>query len=141
MSLQPGQELLHYRVVEQIGEGGMGVVWKAVDTTLNREVAIKVLPPMVAQDPLRLARFDREAKVLASLSHANIASVYGLHEDGDIRFLAMEFVEGEDLLQRIERGRVPVEEALGIARQVADAEEEPIDGIYVVENWFAEFGD
>ena len=121
MSLQPGQQLLHYRIVEQIGEGGMGVVWKAVDTTLNREVAIKVLPPMVAQDAQRLARFDREAKLLASLNHANIASVFGLHEDGEIRFLVMEFVEGEDLLKRLERGRMSLEEALGIARQIADA--------------------
>jgi predicted Ser/Thr protein kinase len=129
MALQPGQQILHYRVVEQIGEGGMGVVWKAVDTTLNREVAIKVLPPMVAQDPERLARFDREAKLLASLNHANIASVFGLHEaagastgsEPAVRFLSMEYVEGEDLAKRLDRGRLSLEEALGMARQIADA--------------------
>jgi serine/threonine-protein kinase len=119
--LQPDQTLLHYRLIEQIGEGGMGVVWKAEDTSLHREVAIKVLPTMVSQDPERLVRFDREAKLLASLNHANIASVYGLHEDGDVRFLAMEFVQGEDLAKRLARGRISTADALGIARQVADA--------------------
>jgi Tol biopolymer transport system component len=99
----------------------MGVVWKAEDTTLNREVAIKILPPQVAQDIERLARFDREAKLLASLNHANIASVFGLHTEGEVRFLSMEFVEGEDLSKRLARGRMSLEESLGIARQVADA--------------------
>ncbi len=121
MPLQPDQTLLHYRLIEQIGEGGMGVVWKAEDTSLHREVAIKVLPTMVSQDPERLVRFDREAKLLASLNHANIASIYGLHEDGDVRFLAMEFVQGEDLAKRLARGRMSTADALGIARQVADA--------------------
>jgi len=128
MSLQPGRTLLHYRLVEQIGEGGMGVVWKAEDTSLHREVAIKVLPPALAQDGERRARFDREAKLLASLNHANIASVYGLHEapstsagQAEVRFLAMEYVEGEDLAKRLARGRMSVEGALGIARQVAEA--------------------
>ncbi len=76
MSNQPGQSLLHYSLVEKIGEGGMGVVWKALDTTLDREVAIKMLPEAVAADPERLARFRREAKLLASLNHPNIAAVY-----------------------------------------------------------------
>jgi serine/threonine-protein kinase len=121
VSVQIGQSLLHYRIVEKIGEGGMGVVWKAADTTLNRDVAIKVLPPGLAQDSERLARFEREAKVLASLNHANIASIYGLHEDGETRFLSMELVDGEDLAARLERGRLSIDEALGVARQVADA--------------------
>jgi serine/threonine-protein kinase len=121
MSVEIGQNLLHYRIVEKIGEGGMGVVWKAEDTTLHREVAIKVLPPEVAQDTERLARFEREAKVLASLNHANIASIYGLHQADDVRFLSMELVDGEDLAVRLERGRMAVEDTLGIARQVADA--------------------
>ena len=76
MSNQPGQSLLHYSLVDKLGEGGMGVVWKALDTTLDREVAIKMLPEAVAADPERLARFRREAKLLASLNHPNIAAVY-----------------------------------------------------------------
>jgi serine/threonine protein kinase len=121
VAIEPGQQLLHYRLIEKIGEGGMGVVWKAEDTKLNREVAIKVLPAAVAQDPERLARFDREAKLLASLNHPNIAAVYGLHEQAEIRFLAMEYVRGEDLAARLARGRMTVDDALDIARQVADA--------------------
>jgi len=121
MTVEMGQNLLHYRIVEKIGEGGMGVVWKAEDTTLHRDVAIKVLPPEVAQDTERLARFEREAKLLASLNHANIASIYGLHQADDTRFLSMELVEGEDLAVRLARGRMSVEDTLGIARQVADA--------------------
>ena len=121
VAIEAGQQLLHYRLIEKIGEGGMGVVWKALDTTLNREVAIKLLPAVVAQAGERLARLDREAKLLASLNHPNIASIYGLHEDGDVRFLALEFVEGEDLLKRLNRGRMKVEEALRVARQIADA--------------------
>jgi Tol biopolymer transport system component/predicted Ser/Thr protein kinase len=123
--IEAGQQLVHYRLIEKIGEGGMGVVWKAEDTALNREVAIKVLPAHVAREPERLARFDREAKLLASLNHANIASVYGLHEHGtstdSVRFLAMEYVKGEDLAQRLARGRLSVQQVLGFARQVSDA--------------------
>ena len=80
MSIEAGRFLLHYRIVEKIGEGGMGQVWKAVDTTLDREVAIKFLPDAFARDGERLARFEREAKMLATLNHANIAAIYGLHE-------------------------------------------------------------
>ena len=79
MHIEPGQTLLHYRIVEKIGEGGMGVIWKAVDTTLDREVAIKVLPDTLADNTDRLARFEREAKLLATLNHPNIAAIYGLH--------------------------------------------------------------
>ena len=95
MPFGAGQQLLHYRLVEQIGAGGMGVVWRATDTTLDRDVAIKVLPQGFATDADRLARFEREAKLLASLTHTGIAGIYGLHEvdagDGAVlRFLAME---------------------------------------------------
>jgi len=109
--LGAGQSLLHYRLVEKIGEGGMGVVWKAVDTTLDREVAIKILPDHFAQDTERLARFEREAKLLASLNHPNIAAVFGLHNSDAARFLAMELVAGEDLSQRLSRGPMTVESA------------------------------
>ena len=119
--LTPGHSLLHFRLVEKIGEGGMGEVWKAVDTTLDREVAVKVLPQAFASDPLRLARFEREAKLLASLSHTNIATIHGLHEAGGVRFLAMELVRGEDLAQILDRGPLSLREALDAAKQVASA--------------------
>ncbi len=127
MSLQPGQMLAHYRVSEKIGEGGMGEVWKATDTNLDREVAIKILPEAVAADSDRLARFSREAKLLASLNHPHIAAVYGLHEDGDIRFLAMEFMDGEDLTHRLGRGPVSVSDAIEVADKVASALQEAHD--------------
>jgi serine/threonine protein kinase len=121
MSVKPGQTLSHYRLIEKIGEGGMGVVWKALDTKLDREVAIKLLPEELAADPERLARFKREAKLLASLNHRNIATLHGLEEQDDRRFLVMELVEGENLAGRITRGRIPVEEALPIALQITEA--------------------
>ncbi len=121
MSIQPGQSLLHYSLVEKIGEGGMGVVWKAFDTTLDREVAIKVLPAAFAADPERLARFRREAKLLASLNHPNIAAVYGLQEADGQRFIVMELVPGEDLAATLARGAIASDKALDIAQQVADA--------------------
>ena len=93
MAIEAGQRLLHYCLTEKIGEGGMGVVWKATDTNLDREVAIKILPDAFADDPQRLARFEREAKLLAALNHPNIAAVYGLHDSdtstGSVPFLAM----------------------------------------------------
>ena len=104
MSLQVGDTLLHYRFVEKIGEGGMGVVWKGVDTTLDRAVALKVLQDEVASDPERLARFEREARVLASLNHLNVATLHGFERDGGTAFLVMELVEGETLADRISRG-------------------------------------
>ncbi len=125
MALEPGHTLLHYRIVEKIGEGGMGEVWKAVDTTLDREVAIKLLPDAFSGDRERMARFEREAKMLAALNHPNIAAVYGLHEtdtpDGPVRFIAMEMVPGEDLAHRLVRGPLDVDEAVDVARQVAEA--------------------
>jgi serine/threonine protein kinase len=120
MPVEPGQKLSHYRLVEKIGEGGMGVVWKAVDTTLDREVAIKVLPEALASDPHRLERFEREAKLLASLNHARIASLHGLHEAEGVRFLSMELIHGEDLSQHLTRGPMAVEQAQRIALQVAE---------------------
>ena len=121
MSLAPGRTLSHYRLVEQIGEGGMGVVWRAPATPLGRAVAIKVLPETVANDPERMARFEREARLLASLNHPNIAAIYGVGSEGGVRFLAMELIEGDDLAVRIAQGPLPVVEALQLARQIAEA--------------------
>jgi serine/threonine-protein kinase len=121
LQLEPGTILLHYRLVEKVGEGGMGVVWRAIDTTLDRQVAIKVLPDVFMNDPDRSARFDREAKVLASLNHSNITTVHSVHNVDGVRFLVMEFAHGESLAIRIARGPLPIDEALVIARQVADA--------------------
>ena len=107
-----GQGLAHYRITAAIGAGGMGEVYRATDTKLGREVAIKVLPAELAADPERLARFEREAKLLASLNHPNIAHVYGfesatLPDGSSAHFLAMELVAGEDLAERLKRGRGP----------------------------------
>ena len=121
MSLAPGRVLTHYRLVQRIGEGGMGVVWRATDTTLGRDVAIKVLPEAFAHDPERMARFEREARVLASLNHPRVASIFGVGSAEGLRFLAMELVEGEDLGQRLARGALPVAEAVEIAHQIAEA--------------------
>ena len=121
MNIEPGKLLNQYRLVEKIGEGGMGVVWKAVDTTLDREVAIKILPDAFAQDPDRRARFEREARLLATLNHPGIAGIYGLHEAEGVHFIAMEYVPGEDLSKRLQRGPLLVDDALDVARQVAEA--------------------
>jgi Tol biopolymer transport system component len=121
MPLEPGQMLLHYRLGEKIGEGGMGVVWQAEDTKLGREVAIKLLPQELTADPERLARFEREAKVLASLNHPNIAAIYDLASDGGNHFLVLELVEGEDLAERMGRGVIPADEAARLAIQIAEA--------------------
>ena len=119
--LTPGTRLGPYEVVSVIGAGGMGEVYRATDTRLKRQVAIKILPASLAADRDRLARFQREAEVLASLNHPNIAHVHGLEESGGVRALVMELVEGEDLSQRIARGAILLDEALPIARQIADA--------------------
>jgi serine/threonine-protein kinase len=118
-----GQTISHYKVIEKIGQGGMGEVYRAEDTNLSREVAIKVLPEQFTQDPQRLARFEREAKLLASLNHPNIAAIYGLEEADGVRFLALELVEGETLAERVAKGPVPVEEALEVCRQIAEGVE------------------
>src|SRR6266699_1219416 len=99
--MSPERSIAHYRLTTKLGEGGMGAVWRATDTKLGRDVAIKILPDSFAADPDRLARFTREAQVLASLNHPNIAQVFGLEQAGDIHALVMELVPGEDLSQRI----------------------------------------
>jgi serine/threonine-protein kinase len=114
------QTIAHYRIQAKIGAGGMGEVYRATDTRLNRDVAIKVLPEALARDPERMARFEREAKVLASLNHPNIASIYGLEESNGSRALVMEFVEGPTVAERIKKRRLPLEEALPIGRQIAE---------------------
>src|SRR5258705_10830650 len=121
MSLGPGTRLGPYEIVSAIGAGGMGEVYCAMDTNLGRQVAIKVLPDVFAQGAERLARFEREAKTLASLNHPHIAQIYGLEKSSGVQALVMELVEGEDLSQRIARGPIPIDEALPIARQIAEA--------------------
>src|SRR5260370_26263458 len=111
MSLSPGSRIGVYEIVAAIGAGGMGEVYRAGDTKVQRDVAIKVLPDLFARDPERLARFEREARTLAALNHPHIAQVYGVESGA----LVMEFVDGKDLSQRIERGRIPLDEALPIA--------------------------
>jgi len=128
VSLTPATRLGVYEIIAAIGEGGMGAVFRARDTTLDRDVAIKILPEAFAHDPDRLARFTREAKTLASLNHPHIAAIYGLEErpstssgPAGVTALVMELVEGDDLSQRIVRGAIPLEEALPIAKQIAEA--------------------
>jgi serine/threonine-protein kinase len=118
-----GSSFSHFKVTSKLGEGGMGEVWRAEDTKLGRDVALKVLPEVFAQDPERLARFEREARLLASLSHSNIAGVHGLEEADGKRFLVMELVEGETVADRIQRGPIPVEDAARVALQIAEAVE------------------
>jgi serine/threonine protein kinase len=123
MPLYAGTRLGPYEIVSAIGAGGMGEVYRARDTKLNRDVALKVLPDSFATDPDRLARFQREAQLLASLNHPNIAHIHGLEESGSVHALVMELVEGEDLAQRLTRGAIPINEALPIAKQIAEAVE------------------
>jgi serine/threonine protein kinase len=112
LSLTPGTRLGVYEIIAPIGEGGMGQVFRARDTTLKRDVAIKILPASFSADPDRLARFQREAEVLASLNHPHIAQIHGLETSNGVLALVMELVEGEDLSQRIARGAIPFDEAL-----------------------------
>src|SRR5262250_3403276 len=121
MSLQIGQQLGSYEITSLLGKGGMGEVYRARDSKLKRDVAIKALPEEFSCDHDRLIRFQREAEVLASLNHANIASIYDLQEANESRFLIMELVEGETLAERIARGALPLEEALDIAKQICEA--------------------
>ena len=121
MALNVGSRLGHYDVTVLIGEGGMGQVYQATDTKLNRQVALKILPEAFATDPDRLARFQREAQVLASLNHPGIAAIYGLEESDGTRALVLELVEGPTLSDRIAQGAIPLEEALPIAKQIAEA--------------------
>ena len=115
--MSPQQTIAHYRIGAKLGEGGMGAVYRASDTKLNRDVAIKILPEAFANDADRMARFTREAQVLASLNHPNIAAIYGVEK----RALVMELVEGPTLAERIASGPIPIDEALPIARQIAEA--------------------
>jgi eukaryotic-like serine/threonine-protein kinase len=125
-ALRPGTRLGPYEVHSKLGEGGMGEVYRAHDSRLKRDVAVKVLPAVFAADTDRLARFEREAQVLASLNHAHIAQIFGIEEVPDengvlSRAIVMELVDGETLADRIARGPVPVDEALPLARQIAEA--------------------
>jgi Tol biopolymer transport system component len=119
--VRPGSRLGHYAIVAPLGAGGMGEVFRATDTRLGRDVALKRLPEAFASDPERLARFEREAKLLAALSHPNVATLFGLEQIEGQRVLAMELVPGEDLAERLRRGPLPVEEALRAGRQIAEA--------------------
>jgi eukaryotic-like serine/threonine-protein kinase len=121
MTLAAGARFGSYEIAEKIGEGGMGEVYRASDPALGRDVAIKVLPDLFATDPERLARFEREARTLASLNHPNIATIYGFHDAAGVRGLVMELVEGPTLADRVAQGSVPLDEALPVARQIAEA--------------------
>jgi len=121
MSLAAGARLGVYEVLAPVGKGGMGEVWKARDTRLGREVALKILPDAFAHDPERLARFQREAKVLASLNHPNIGGIHGVEDSGDTKALVLELIEGPTLADRIGQGPIAIDEALPIARQIAEA--------------------
>ena len=120
MPLTPGQSLSFYEVLGPLGAGGMGEVYRAKDTRLEREVAIKVLPEELADDEERLRRFEREAKTLASLNHPNVAGIHGVDQEDDVCFLALELVPGEDLAVRLSRGPLAVDEALDVCRQIAE---------------------
>jgi serine/threonine protein kinase len=119
--IAPGTRIGVYEVTALIGEGGMGQVYRATDTRLKRQVAIKILPSAVAAGEHRLARFQREAEVLAAFNHPNIAAIYGLERTPACTGLVMELIDGEDLSQRIARGAIPIDEALPIAKQIAEA--------------------
>jgi len=118
---ETGQTIAHYRILEKLGSGGMGIVYKAEDIALGRHVALKFLPDAFTTDPERLARFEREAKLLASLNHSNIAAIYGLEQTEGKRFLVLEFVEGETLAQKLGKCALPLDEALALCRQITEA--------------------
>ncbi len=121
MPIEPGQKLSHYRLVEKIGEGGMGVVWKAVDTTLDREVAVKLLPGAFSQDPERLRRFKREAKAVAALNHPNIVTIHSVEEAEGVHFITMELVGGRPLSRLIPRDGFPLDRFFALAAPLTDA--------------------
>src|SRR5262249_57645325 len=121
MTLTPGTRLGPYEILGALGAGGMGKVYRARDTKLGRNVALKILPESFTHDPERVARFRREAQVLAALNHPHIGAIYGLEEAGGTQFLVLELVDGDSLDKRIARGPIPVDEASAIARQIAEA--------------------
>src|SRR5438477_11093018 len=121
MSISVGTRLGPHEITGLLGIGGMGEVYRARDTKLNRDVAIKVLPDPFAQDPDRIARFHREAQAIAALNHPNIAAIHQLEEAGSTKFLVLELVDGETLADRIARGPLPIDEALNIAHQICEA--------------------
>src|SRR6266481_4533993 len=121
MTLPIGTQLGSHEITALLGKGGMGEVYRARDTKLKRDVAIKILPDEFSRDPERVSRFQREAEVLASLNHPHIAAIYDLAQFGESRFLVLELVEGETLAERLYRGPVPLDEALRIAKQIAEA--------------------
>ena len=121
MPLTPNTKLGDYEILSAIGAGGMGEVYRALDSKLGREVAIKVLPEEFTQHPQKLARFEREARLLAALNHPGIATLYEVEESEGKPFLVMELVEGETLSERIARGPLPVDEALTLSQQIAEA--------------------
>src|SRR5262249_44983387 len=116
-----GTKLAHCEITSHLGTGGMGEVYQATDSRLGRSVAMKFLPEAFSHDNERVARFEREARVLASLNHPHIAAIYGLEESGARKFLVMELVDGETLAERMKRGPVPVDESVAIARQICEA--------------------
>src|SRR5437016_4972001 len=121
MPLASGDKLGHYEIMALLGAGGMGEVYRARDTTLKRDVALKILPAAFLRDPERMARFQREAEVLASLDHPNIGPIHGIVDSADSRALVLALVEGPTLADRIAVGSMPPEEALPVARQIIDA--------------------
>ena len=121
MTLASGTKMGPYEILAPLGAGGMGEVYRARDMRLERDVALKVLPQAFAIDADRMTRFQREAQLLASLNHPNIAAIYGLEESGGVRALVMELVEGPTLADRLQRGALPLEDALSVARQIAEA--------------------
>src|SRR5438093_8325416 len=131
MPIVSGSRLGLYEIVSPLGAGGMGEVYRARDTKLGRSVAVKVLPDALAADADRIARFEREAKALAALNHPHIAALYGMEESNGRHFLVMELVEGETLAERLQRGPMPVDEALKTATQIAEAHEEAHEIGYV----------
>ncbi len=120
MTLAAGSRLGPYEIVSQLGAGGMGEVYKATDTRLDRTVAIKVLPEHVAADPDLKQRFEREARTVAALNHPHICTLYDIGREGETDFLVMEYLDGETVAQRLEKGALPLDQALEIATQIAD---------------------
>ena len=121
MSLAPGDRLGPYEIVAKLGEGGMGEVYRARDTRLNRVVAVKAMHESFAGHPERVARFEREAQLLASLNHPNIAAIHGVEESQGATFLVLEFVDGHSLSELLKAGAMPVPEAMALAKQLSDA--------------------